>query len=729
MASPGVLRELDELLFEPRGWFVIDAGNNRVAGIPPRSLQSALALVGHGRVATVVGRLRPEITGIDIDVKGYAGADIAQQLAAWSKAHGLWHLVRPSGRAPGHAHVLILAGVHKNELLNLVDQLRQERGLSGKTLDLRRQFRPLSAPHRQSGRVPGLPGAQEALTELRHVLALLPARDTHSQASTPTQAAATVRARRVAEGALPAVPLPRRRREIPAPWAAYLTHGRTAAAAVDTERQDRSLIEAKATKQLVLAGLEEHQAWEAIAGSPATAFPKAKAAGRLWWRRFVWNRAVADDTAWRMEHLPTQARDTVEDSGDAQTQHARQAIAHARTLVETTWRSWPRATRYVDRDVALTILERLHRVGRVELMIPQRDLLQDCAVTTRRTAVAAFRRCVAAGLFQEITDTYLPGTSDTSHTIRLPLPENTTPSNQGHALLLSDPPRSSRTQWEPAPYRLLPIHLRRALRLPTLGTLASYLPSPADPGLTLEAAAHHAGYLEHPEDELTPGQRRTLLGHLTYLEEHGLAAVDAQGQWNALDPQPATELVDRGRRAHLEIQSQVATERHDHRDFLDPARRKIRWNAQESAAIARSRKADIARQRAYVQALPPETHHALQERGRRRYEEMSVVERAAFLNEQAARRTLEGRTEQEFHDDWVAAQHPDHLERRALERAAQFSLLPPPQRRAHVMMWQNHRTTWSVQQTSRQTLPTTDLEPLPHNRDGADPALFNLHQP
>ena len=100
-----LLAAIDDLLFEPDGWFAIDRTNRRVPRVVIPTRQAGLALVGRGPVATIVGRLRPEAVAIDIDLDDGRGTRAADQLTAWCDQHGLWCAVRPSGR-PGHWHVI-----------------------------------------------------------------------------------------------------------------------------------------------------------------------------------------------------------------------------------------------------------------------------------------------------------------------------------------------------------------------------------------------------------------------------------------------------------------------------------------------------------------------------------------------------------------------------------------------------------------------------------------------
>lgn len=67
------LTTLDAALFEPTGWFAIDSANSRVPGVAVPSPEAGLALVGQGTVASIVGRLRPGVCVVDVDLKGERG--------------------------------------------------------------------------------------------------------------------------------------------------------------------------------------------------------------------------------------------------------------------------------------------------------------------------------------------------------------------------------------------------------------------------------------------------------------------------------------------------------------------------------------------------------------------------------------------------------------------------------------------------------------------------------
>ena len=120
-----VCRRLDERLFEPGVFFALDATNRRVPGVPVASLEQGHDLIGQGgAVASIVGRLRADFAAVDVDVAGVPGEAITEAIASWCDRAGVWHVVRPSGGAPGRHHVIIRAATCRDGLEELIAQLR-----------------------------------------------------------------------------------------------------------------------------------------------------------------------------------------------------------------------------------------------------------------------------------------------------------------------------------------------------------------------------------------------------------------------------------------------------------------------------------------------------------------------------------------------------------------------------------------------------------------------------
>lgn len=698
LTGPVGCRQLDELLFAPTGWFCIDARNRRVPGVTPGTLDQALALVGQREVATVVGQLRPEAVGVDVDATGALGDEAAAAVTDWCAARGLWHLQRPSGGADGRWHVFLVPGVHHDDLVDYVAAVRRELRLTGRQLDVRRQLRPLSAPHRRTGPTPPLDGLAQAQADLQEVLAPLPVATAARRRATRTPRSSPDRARTVAGGPdMPLTPLRRRRRDLPPVWAAYLDQGRTAAAAVDRDPHSRSQLELEATTQLVLAGYTEPQAWAAITAAHPTAFPKARARGRRWWWH-TWNRCVHDLDAW----LRTQRATT-----PPPTTTRLVATDAARAALHALWLTWPARTRHTDVEILTVVLDRMDRLGAAAVAIPQRDLVLDCAIASRTTVRAALARLQATGLLQ-VHQTYVPGTTDTAHTLALPdhLPE------LGQVL---DPDGSSTdldgiavSSTGPSSFQPpQPLPRRRALGLSTCAVLRA-LPAPAGPPVSPAVLAQRAGLLEHGHLDPTPAQLRTLRSHLRRLAHHGLAGVDGDGAWHATPPaaidQVATDLEDVGRAAHTAVVERIADERAEFRTRCDPSARQARWARQRDSALAAAAKAATARQRAWWTATDPHDRAALSRAHATAFAALPPPDQAARKDALARRRARTGEHERVRHSTWLGTLSPDELAARSAERAATFATRPAHIRQQLVASWAEHRARWQLPHHRRHPL-------------------------
>src|SRR5665647_1603062 len=84
---------LDKAMFSTTGWFAIGPDNKRLAGVVIPSFDAGLRLIDEtvGNVA-LVGRLRPGMVAVDIDVPGDRGWSIAEQITSWCEQRLIWHL-------------------------------------------------------------------------------------------------------------------------------------------------------------------------------------------------------------------------------------------------------------------------------------------------------------------------------------------------------------------------------------------------------------------------------------------------------------------------------------------------------------------------------------------------------------------------------------------------------------------------------------------------------------
>lgn len=660
----------------------------------PGNLSAALALIGRGEVASVVGRLRPDMVGIDIDASGALGDLAKEAVRDWSRAHGLWHLVRASGGGPGRWHIFVVAGVMTIPLQQLLDDLRREQRLSTSALGTRTEFRPLSAPHRRTGQLSPLPDdVASVLADLRSVLDTAPTRPlprsrrrSSSRRVTPVSGELT-----------PLGPLPRPRRSLPEGWAAYLGGGRAAAAAAGLDRDPatRSQLELEATTQLVIAGLDEDEAWATIQASHRTAFTKSKQSGRRWWW-WIWNRAVADADAWLAERRRVRAQAPRADQGDL----VSASIKAARRALDGAWRSWPVRTRHIDREVLHVVLDRMDRIGSTAVAIPQRDLVLDCAVASRTTVRVALQRLQTAG-FLEVLPTYRPGTTDSSHTLSLAADlyqRMPTKNLEGRPLSLDTPSR-----FQP------PLPSRRTLGLRCTAVL-THLPDRSSPeGFSLLSIASAAGLLDDPDaDDLTAAQRRTVTAHLRTLAAYDLAGVDEHGHWRAADRATSPVLEQIGATLDQHVRDEIAAERSEFREKFDAGVRRARWERQRDAAIARSTKSLLAAQKAWWGNLDPVERRTRRTARTARFAALPPAEQAALKTHLAqTRRTAGEPDERTRYTTWRTSLPAAEFDARSAERTRLWLERTPDQQKALVSDWVAHRARWNLPRHHRPPVAAT----------------------
>ncbi|WP_380162785.1 hypothetical protein [Kineococcus sp. R86509] len=751
--SRTLLRALDEQLFTTGPWLAIDAANVAVKGVRPATLPQALSLIGQGRVASVVGTLREDVVGVDIDSPTFAG-DILSTLQSFCTARGLWHLTRPSGGADGRAHLLLVPAVHRADFEDLVERLRRELGrkadprtgrparpLSRAHLDVRTQLRPLSAPHRCKP-TPALDEdvLAEALASLpAHLQTLSPRLRESRTASAVSSSASSPADRRSPRAAArstgllePLVPLPRPRRDLPPAWAAYLREGRSAATAAGVDRSPttRSTIEYDATRQLVLAGYNAQQAWDLITTAHPTAFVKARSNGQRWWWN-EWNRRVSEADAWLAQqrserthrstagstaHLaPTNLTDAADsaDSADpaaeASARAAHEAITRAHVELEATWRSWPAQSRHTLRELMRYALDRMARCEATAVALPQRDVLLDTPIASRNT-VATARDFLAtrADLLRIETTPQRGESAGTGDVWSLPVrfthpAEDTSPpppaSNSGGVGTFEPtrvpPPHAAPTPWRAA------LPLRRALGLPRVHLLEALHVGPTS--RSVPDLAHAAGLISTALP--THDQERTVRGHLQYLSEHHLASVDAHGHWSPLDEDDASStaavLEQQGRRQQLSVRAVVEHERHEYRARFDADARRQRWLAERQQVLARQAKVDLSRQKAWWNELTSDARRERTVAAAAVFAVLSPAQQAARKRQLAVRRTRAGVVERDRWTAWWNGLSSDQREWRSIQRAWAYHRLPEHTQVELAGAWAEHRARWDLPRPRR----------------------------
>ncbi len=344
-----LLRRLDAALFVDSGWFAIDARNRRVPGVIVPSLDAGLALVGRGSVATIVGRVRPEVVVVDVDLGAEAGWAVAESLSGW--------FIAPEG--------------HFEVLEQFLARIRVAHRASASMIDLRSTVRPLSAPHRSGVKtVPyDAAGAIAKLQDLAWLAKGPPGRRAKKmkRISKRPPVAAVMSSRR------------RKHRELPQPWREFLETGKRPELrppAPGAPEHTRSTWEAIATATMLRAGWTVDETWAAIQGAHPAAMDHARSDRRRW-VQWVWNRAVLDDADYQRPRPQNPAVDA--------------AVKHARGRLRTIGWSVSRRRRHALLLVGHAVLDRMVRTSSLRVPCPERDLVLDTGLTDRATIRAQLR--------------------------------------------------------------------------------------------------------------------------------------------------------------------------------------------------------------------------------------------------------------------------------------------------------------------------------------------------
>lgn len=640
-----VCRDLDTLLFTDDAWFAIDAHNQRVPRVQIPTLQEGLALLGQGDVATLVGRLRPGVAAIDIDVAGVTGDAITEQIAAWCRASRLWHLVRPSGGADGHHHVFI-AGADPAAVVDMVATVRERWRVSPKRVDLRTSIRPLSAPHRHHDPTAGL----ERCAPLGN---LAEARRTFPRLVEGEPARAPRAAR---DEALPNQRDTRHQRPLPGPWETYLATG--AAPRIGGDDQSRSAVELVCTGHMVRAGHTADTAWARIVQAHPSAMSRAKES-KTRWLRYAWNRAVERDNQHR-------AHSRTHDPVVAAAVHAAR-----KRLSDLAWATTPRARPTV-LLVGHVLLDRALRASTLKVPCAERDLVLDTGIRDRKTirktlalldgTVGDLHRCFDPGRRRRSSHEFSIETSTSEGVSEIPPPCVTHP----HA-------QAGPTQ----PWLALPRPAHALWR-----ALAATHGTPQ----TLTAVTQAAHMTDTPTADPTPSQLRSAQTALRQLQAVGLAHCSASGDWTVgLDwSKPHS---DNAIDAQLALVETIQQERADYRRGQSST-----WEADRAAALKQAR----ARQKAWWNGLPAAERAQRRTLRAREFAALTVHQQRTAKATWATRRTAAGEDEAQRHDDWLSAQEPDRLVAESIRRAHDFRTLPPPLQAATVRAWQDHREQFGI---------------------------------
>lgn len=676
------LLALDEWLFNPSAsaWLAIDAGNQRVGRVVVPSLAAGLELVGRGRVAAVVGRLRDGAFVVDVDVAGDFGHWVAHEIAGWLAQRGWWHLLRPSGGDAGRHHVFAVPAVEtgRAELRSYLDGLIGELGLRRGELDLRDTVRPLSSPHRRGAVTRPRGDLAVALRRLKEVFPAPP-----EPALLRRRKSVRVEPSGVGAVAGDVVPLflQRWRRQLRPGWRTYLLTGHLpagdwagrATASRGRVAVDRSLVEAAATRELVWAVGDPKIAWQLVRESHPAAMTKAKHQGFAWWTRYVWNPAVEGAGAFTRTGAP--AAPAVEEPAAPDARVVAAVLAARRRLEELMWRQ-PVRTRPGLLLVGHRLLDRIARTGDLRVPCPERDLVLDTGISDRKTIRTLLR--------------LLDGSVGTLHRDCLSAAAKATTSFEFEIGPPPARPEIVKGGWEIPPPSFHPPPAPTGLwgTLPRAAHSCWRVLLDASRPLALEEVARLAGQVEIPQAEPSKSQTSTVRTALAALGSSGLARVDETGHWRAATG-PRSSRIDAAAAAeHTRLRTQIEAERTAYR--LGTA--VSRWSAARAGAI----KAQRAKEKAWWSSLSPDERRQRSSRRREQFDELSISQQEGRKAQLAEGRRLAGLTEADVYQSWLKSLSPDEYAERSHQRRRRFAALSREEQALSVAAWNRHRTRYRL---------------------------------
>ena len=195
---------------------------------------------------------------------------------------------------------------------------------------------------------------------------------------------------------------------------------------------------------MVVAGWSAEQAWLAIGTSHRFAMGKARNNGRAWWTAHVWNRAVAYAAAHPAAPLGPQDYRLAEAVGQAGPgSEVTEAVRGLQAAFLASWGRYGRDRRHTLRFVLDTVCERMVRTGSATVPCPERDLVIDTGITSRRVLREALAQLDADGwlVLRRSFDPTQDAPGARSHHVSLPESSPRTPPLSGFLphLVLSHP--------------------------------------------------------------------------------------------------------------------------------------------------------------------------------------------------------------------------------------------------------------------------------------------------
>ena len=655
---------LDKTMFAKTGWFAIGPDNKRLAGVIIPNLDAGLRLLHEPDAQlAVVGRLRPGLAVVDIDVPGDRGWLIAEQVTRWATQRDLWTLSRPSGGADGRSHVFVAVGRRLDDLTDLVAGIRRHHGYGKNLVDVRDTVRPLSSPHRATGRRT-LPLALTGVAAVRLQIGLLES----ALRIAPTK----LRRRRPGRNrpqVTALVPRPRPKTQLPPQWSTWFLTGERPVLRGDD--QSRSVYELAATTALVRAGHTVDTAWDLIMKAHPDAMDRARSDQR-WWVGRIWNVVVPA---------------TEQEVGPKVDNALAAGLETAWELLDERLWQLPVGIRPFVWAVGAAVLDRIRREGEWQVPCAERCVQTDTGIRDRTTVRNALR----------MLDGYVGIVHHETF-------DKTNPLTSFEFEILPDPDREVSIDHPPSSHDpLRTSHELHGLDL-RCRRLRTILATAGEEGFDADTLARAAQLTQTPTSQLTESGRRTLRRRLEDLGGAGWAVCDSRGRWHASEPDPAVESTQHARAeaiaAHNELVDKVNAERDDYRRM-----NRCDYPMRRAAAIER----DHSRYKAWWDGLSSAQRAERAEKGAEAFARLSPTDQMRSKHAWAAARATAGVSEADRHAAWLTSMTVDELASRAAARAAWYWDLPPQLRREYVQAWDAHRARHHVPRAHLGLEPARDL--------------------
>ncbi|MGI5353598.1 hypothetical protein ACQEU8_36300 [Streptomyces sp. CA-250714] len=577
---------LDDLLFSAPV-FCIDSENSKVATDRPlKFLSQAAEFVRTGRAASYVATLRESAVAVDIDGDDEDWSTSAlEHLTSRARELDGWFVTRRSGGGAGRWHLIACFRTQaaRAEFKTTVETVRAHWGATSRQIDWRRTLRPLSAPHRRTGRVDLPEFVESAANTLPSWAMNMP------QCTRPVT---TLRKEN------PATPWRRRLSTIPEGefWERLRKPG-------PDYWVDRSLSELLSTARLVIAGYDAEAAWQVVSDPAHLGFHRARKRGHRWWVKHCWNAAVEyvdDHRSSRTGKSPSERWKKV--TGPL--------LAGVRELH---WPNWTTATRHSREHILAAIGDRMARQGLACRPLPERDLENDTG-KSRNTIRGALEAFVEDGILIR-TRTYDQSMGPkASHEFSLNLLA------LDFRAETSEPPCSH----TPAP---------RSRSWFSLATTLALHPRPH----TVTQLYRLSGY--HPTPHPTRAQLENVETGLQVLRKLGIARAGRQG-WE-LTGQAVKESRSMTQRKAATA-ARIERERGAFARAWEATREKLqrRWQEQKEKALQKRAAADQRRREAWWASLPAEERKSRRDEWKARFRDLMPAQRKARVAELRERRYM-----------------------------------------------------------------------------------------